>query len=158
MNYGPCVDRLLVGDRLAVRRGADGAMRFRHVVSQSATDPSDAVSCVQIHCILIQILNFSPICINCVNLKFSFEKIIEKTTWKLWHPKLRLFSSFFLVLPAWILVRNTDTDAIWIRIHNIDLVAQRFVLLHWIILKSKMIISAASFLARAVAITLSWLS
>ena len=56
MNYGPCVDRLLVGDRLAVRRGADGAMRFRHVVSQSATD----TSCVQIHCILIQILNFPP--------------------------------------------------------------------------------------------------
>ena len=63
MNYGPCVDRLLVGDRLAVRRGADGAMRFRHV-SQSATDTSDAVSCVQVHCIWIRILNFSPIWIR----------------------------------------------------------------------------------------------
>lgn len=28
MNYGPCVDRLLVGDRLAVRRAADGNLRF----------------------------------------------------------------------------------------------------------------------------------
>jgi hypothetical protein len=33
MNYGPCVDRLLVGDRLAVRRGADGAIRFRFVLN-----------------------------------------------------------------------------------------------------------------------------
>jgi hypothetical protein len=33
MNYGPCVDRLLVGDRLAVRRAADGALRYRHFIA-----------------------------------------------------------------------------------------------------------------------------
>ena len=38
---------------------------------------------------------------------------------KIMAPEVEAFSSFFLVLPAWILVRNTDTDAIWIRIHNI---------------------------------------
>ena len=71
MNYGPCVDRLLVGDRLAVRRGADGAMRFRHVVSHSESSSHGhfrrSIVCPNkyiVFTIWIWILNFSPIWIR----------------------------------------------------------------------------------------------